>query len=167
MKAHLDDLTETPWPDLPADLNRITHAATGGAIEVHRHLGPGLPEKLYEAALVHELRAAGVAVQQQHPIRVRYKDIVLPGLIVDLVVEGVLALELKAVERVADAHPAQLVSYLKAGRLPVGLLINSHVPTLKQGIYRRVNSDAARLIAGGDRRFLSALSASSAFKSTC
>jgi GxxExxY protein len=77
---------------------------------------------------------------------VNYKDIVLPELVIDVLVEEVLVLELKAIEKVPDAHLAMLVSYLKAAEKPVGLLINFHAPTLKQGIYRRVNSDAARLV---------------------
>lgn len=149
MKAEiprLDDLTESPWPQLPAVINQVTHTVIGRAIEVHRTLGPGLPEKLYEAALVFELRETGLSIRQQHDIRVRYKSIQLPELRVDILVEDFLVLEVKAVEKVPESHLAQLVSYLYAGRFPIGLLINFHSPTLKQGIYRRIHSDACSLI---------------------
>lgn len=146
LNDRFDDLTETPWPELSVEVNRVTPVAIGCAIEVHRQLGPGLPEKLYEAALVYELRGAGLEVSQQHSVRVRYQDLVLPELVIDVLVEEVLVPELKAIEKAPDAHLAMLVSYLKAAEKPVGLLINFHAPTLKQGIYRRVNSDAARSV---------------------
>jgi len=148
MNLQFDDLTETPWPELPQSVNRITHVSIGCAIEVHRRLGPGLPEKLYEAALVYELREAGLSVKQQHDVRVNYKGIVLPELTIDILVEDLLVLELKAIEKVPEVHLAMLVSYLRAGGYPVGLLINFGAPTLKQGIYRRIHSDALKLVGG-------------------
>lgn len=137
----MHDVDES-WGDVPAEWNELTSRVIGCAIEVHRHLGQGLLEKLYEAAFVHELRSTGLRLEQQRVERVPYKDIVLPEQVFDVVVENLIVVELKAVAAVADAHLAQLVSYLRVARLPLGLLINFHVPRLADGVYRRINSSA-------------------------
>lgn len=126
--------------ELPEDLNRISERVIGCAIEVHRQLGPGLLERLYEEALLYELRLAGLRVEQQLAVPVRYKTAVLQGQRLDLVVEGTVVVELKAVEAVSDLHLAQLVTYLRVSNLPLGILINFHVPLLTKGVYRRINS---------------------------
>jgi GxxExxY protein len=169
MARVLDNLEEDSWPACPDAWNGLTRQVIGCAIEVHRHLGPGLPEKLYEAALLHEIRTTGLAVRQQHPVRVQYKSIALPELVIDLLVEDLLALELRVVEKVADVHLAQLVSYLRAARLPIGLLINFNAPTLKSGIFRQINSESAERRSSGVSHSASehsALSAASAFNSS-
>jgi len=134
-------------PEIPAEWNRITERIIGCAMEVHTTLGPGLLERLYEDALEYELCAAGLIVHRQHPIDLVYKDIVLSGQRVDLLVDDLVIVEIKAVENVCDAHLAQLVSYLKSSRIPLGLLINFHALRLKDGLYRRLDprSVAARL----------------------
>jgi GxxExxY protein len=125
--------------DIPPELNDLTDRVIGCAIEVHRHLGPGLLERVYEAAMLHELDLAGISAAQQVEITVPYKGITLAGQRADLVVADRLVVELKAVEAVSDVHLAQLVSYIRSGGYPLGLLINFHVPVLRKGLYRRIN----------------------------
>ncbi len=125
--------------DMPRELNELVDRVIGAGIEVHRQLGPGLLERSYEVALVHELGLRGIAVEQQVEISVEYKGIELPGQRLDLVVDRQIVLELKAVESVAAVHHAQILSYLKAGNFPLGLILNFNVPMLKDGIYRRIN----------------------------
>ncbi len=128
--------------EIPAALNSITESVIGAAIEVHRGLGPGLLERSYQLALLHELALREVPSASEVAIEIEYKGIVLPGQRLDLVVASAIVVELKAVEQVADVHLAQLVSYLRAGRYPIGLLINFNVPVLTKGVFRRVNSSA-------------------------
>jgi len=124
---------------IPDELNRASGAVLEAAMEVHRHLGPGLIESVYEAALIHELRLRGLQVRQQVPAAVRYKDIEIGGQRIDLLVEPGVIVELKAVEQVLPLHEAQLLSYLRTTGHRVGLLINFNVPLLKRGIRRLVN----------------------------
>jgi GxxExxY protein len=128
--------------ELPAELNHLSERVIGCAIEVHRNLGPGLLERIYEEALLYELEAAGIRAERQVIVPVRYKDIVLQGQRLDLIVEDRIVLELKAVESVPDLHLAQLVTYLRVTSLPLGILINFNVPLLTKGVYRRINSYA-------------------------
>lgn len=123
---------------IPAEDERIAHEVIGAAIEVHRILGPGFLEKVYERALVHELSLRGIAVQPQKEIYVLYKDILIPGQQLDILVCDRIILELKAVDHLAPIHEAQLISYLKATGLRLGLLINFNVRMLKEGIKRMV-----------------------------
>jgi len=119
--------------------NQLTEAIIGAAIEVHRALGPGLLESVYEECLCRELELRGVTFERQRPLPVVYKGITLEcGYRLDLVVENQVVVELKAVESLLPVHEAQLVSYLKLGRWHVGLLINFNVPVLKDGVRRRV-----------------------------
>lgn len=126
--------------ELPDTLNQLSKRVIGCAIEVHRHLGPGLLERLYEEALLYELDAAGIQTKRQVAVPVRYKSAVLQGQRLDLVVEDLIVLELKAIESVADVHLAQLVTYLRVAEMPLGFLINFNVPLLTHGVYRRINS---------------------------
>lgn len=126
--------------DIPPELNELTQRIIGCAIEVHRALGPGLLERIYEQAFEHELGLQGLPVCRQVPVTVEYKGLELGGQVLDLVVADRVVIELKAVEKVADVHLAQLVSYLHAGGYPIGLLINFHVPVLRSGVYRRLNA---------------------------
>jgi GxxExxY protein len=123
---------------IPAQDEEIAHRTIGAAIEVHRILGPGFLEKIYERALVHELRLRGLTVQPQKEVLVPYKDIKIPGQELDILVCDRVILELKAVEQLHPIHSAQLLSYLKATGLRLGLLINFNVPVLKDGIKRLV-----------------------------
>lgn len=123
------------------ELNRITEQIIMSAIEVHRALGPGLLESAYEACLVYELAQQGHHVEQQKPLPVIYKGVQLDaGYRLDLLVDGLVIVELKAVEQLLPIHEAQLLPYLKLSGCRVGLLINFNVLVLKQGIRRLVNN---------------------------
>ena len=118
----------------------ITEAIIGAAIEVHRHLGPGMLESVYEAALAYELAERGIAVERQKPVPLVYKGLKFDeGYRLDLLVGGAVIVELKCVDAILPIHEAQLISYLKLTGLKVGLLINFKVPVLKQGIKRLSN----------------------------
>ena len=120
-------------------LSSITGEIISAAIAVHRALGPGLLESTYEACLTHELVQRGLKVERQKELPVRYRGIQLDcGYRIDLLVEDLVIVELKAVERLESIHEAQLLSYLKLSGVKVGLLINFNVEILKQGIKRRV-----------------------------
>lgn len=140
MKSELEHQVELR--ELPRELNDLSERIIGAAIEVHRALGPGLLEKLYEEALVHEMKLRGMRAERQVPVSFWYKDVELVGQRIDLVVEGRIVVELKSVEGMVDAFFAQLVGYLRAGNYPLGLLINFNVPVLIRGVSRRVNSRA-------------------------
>jgi GxxExxY protein len=117
----------------------LTEKIIGVAIEVHRHLGPGLLESAYEECLCYELKQSGVAFKRQVPLPVIYKGIRLEcGYRVDLVVEDQVVLELKTVERLLPVHDAQMLTYLKLSGVRTGLLLNFHVPLLKDGLRRFV-----------------------------
>ena len=115
----------------------LTAKVIGCAIEVHRTLGPGLLESTYLQCLARELHLQGLAFQLQVPVPVEYKDVRLDcGYRVDVLVEGQLIVELKAVEELKGVHKAQLLTYLKLAKIRTGLLINFNVPVLKNGISR-------------------------------
>jgi len=121
-------------------LDALARQVVSAAIEVHRHLGPGYLESLYEEALVIELTARGVAYVRQPPIRVIYKGNAIGEGRADLLIGGELLVELKAVDQVAPIHKAQVISYLKAMQLHLGLLINFNVAVLRDGVQRVVLS---------------------------
>ncbi len=114
----------------------LTKAIIGAAIEVHRHLGPGLLESIYEEALCVELALREIPVERQVSVQIHYKGHVLKGQRIDLLVNKEVVLELKAVEKVADFAVAQLMSYLKATGLKRGLLINFSKKRLVDGVKR-------------------------------
>jgi len=123
-------------------LNGLSQRVIGRCIEVHRELGPGLLESAYEAALAHELSLAGIQFQTQIDMPLEYKGINLDcGYRLDFLIEGELIVELKAVQEVLPIHLAQLLTYLKLNDKPLGLLVNFHVPLLKDGIHRVVIGD--------------------------
>jgi GxxExxY protein len=128
-------------PDLDATvLNDLTEQIIGAAIEVHRALGPGLLESAYQACLCYELELQRLSFVCQHALPVTYKGVRLEcGYRVDLVIDDAVVVELKTVERIEPVHKAQMLTYLKLGGWPVGLLINFNVPVLKSGIRRVVN----------------------------
>jgi GxxExxY protein len=113
----------------------------GAAIEVHRHLGPGLLESAYEHCLCRELSVRGIAFQQQLPLPIRYKGELLDcGYRLDIVVDSLVIVELKAVDALESIHNAQLLTYLKLSGCRLGLLLNFNVPVLRRGIKRIVNN---------------------------
>jgi GxxExxY protein len=126
--------------ELPTALNQLSHQVIGCAIEVHKELGIGLLESVYEAALCEEFDQAGISYQQQVGFVGEYKGKQLPPQRIDLLIENDIILELKAVRAVDDLHLAQLVSYLRLTNKPLGLLINFHAPTIQKGTHRRINS---------------------------
>lgn len=122
-------------------MNGLTEKIIGAAIEVHRALGPGLLESAYEGCLAHELSIADMLFERQVPLPVTYKSFQVDcGYRVDFLVEKTVVLELKAVEGLQRIHEAQLLTYLKLGGWPIGLLINFNVPVLKKGIRRMVHN---------------------------
>ena len=121
-------------------VNLLTDRIIGSAIEVHRHLGPGLLESIYEECLCYELSQAGLRFQRQVYLPIHYKGIRLESAYtMDLVVEDLVVVEIKATEGTAPVHCAQLLTYLRASNREVGLLINFNVPVLKDGLKRIVN----------------------------
>jgi GxxExxY protein len=120
-----------------ADLDQLTEKVIGAAYAVSNVLGCGFLEKVYENAMLHELRKAGLAVQQQHPMQVFYNGVVVGDYVADLLVEEKLLVELKAVKELDEIHLAQCYNYLKATGLPVCLLMNFGKP--KVDVKRIVN----------------------------
>jgi GxxExxY protein len=119
--------------------DELSKKVIGCALEVHKHLGPGLLESTYEQCLAHEMKLAGMHFKVQHPLPVEYKGIKLDcGYRIDLFVEESLIVELKSVEKILPIHQAQLLTYMKLAGVPVGLLINFNVKLLKSGIKRMV-----------------------------
>ena len=117
----------------------LTETIIGAAIEVHRMVGPGLLESAYEAFLCRELELRGLTVRTQIPLEVSYKGITLEcGYRMDLVVEGKVIVEIKAVEKVLPVHEAQLLTYMKLSGIRIGLLLNFHETVLRKGLVRRV-----------------------------
>jgi len=117
----------------------LTHQVIAAAIEVHRKLGPGLLESVYERCLAHELHHSGISFVAQSPLPIFYKGVGLDcGYRADILVEDCLILELKAVEKFSPLHEAQLLTYMKLAKTPIGLLINFNVTSLRQGIRRFV-----------------------------
>lgn len=120
-----------------AELNELTKEIIGAAIEVHRHLGPGLLESAYETCLAYELQGLGLSFERQKALPLVYKEISLDqGYRIDLLVEGNVVVELKVVEKIAPVHIAQVLSYLRFSGCRVGLLLNFNVKLLKDGIRR-------------------------------
>jgi len=120
--------------------NELSGEIIGAAIEVHRALGPGLLESIYEQALVMELVDRGLTVSEQVEVRLAYKGRPLSGLLrLDILVNDLVVVEIKAVERVLSVHEAQLLSYLRLSNKKLGLLINFNVSVLTKAIRRIVN----------------------------
>ena len=125
------------WADESQAESKITESVIGAAIEIHRHLGPGLLESAYEHCLCYELNQRGHRIVRQLELPVRYKDVLLDcGYRVDIVVDDLVLIELKVVDALLPIHEAQLLTYLKLSPCLVGLLINFQVPVLKDGIRR-------------------------------
>ncbi|OBX25480.1 GxxExxY protein [Gelidibacter algens] len=121
--------------------DKLTKKIIGAAIEVHRALGPGLLESAYQKCLFFELKSQGLKVEQEISLPIIYKDIKLDhGYRIDLLVENDVVVEIKTVEKFTDVHYAQILTYLKLGDFPKGLLINFHTKLLTSGIKRFINS---------------------------
>ncbi len=121
-------------------INDLSGLVIGAAIEVHKVLGPGLLESAYENCLCHELQLRNVIFERQKPLPVTYKGVNLDcGYRLDVVVQGMVVLEVKACERIEPIHRAQLLTYLKLSGLSLGLLLNFNVPVMRDGIVRVVN----------------------------
>lgn len=114
------------------EFDELSKQVIGYAIEVHKHLGPGLLESCYETCLSYELRQAGIFCEAQKPLPVVYKGMALDcGYRIDVLVENQLILELKATETIQDIHMAQLLTYLKLSKIKTGLIINFNNTCLK------------------------------------
>ena len=118
------------------DMNDLTYAIIGAAMEVHRMLGPGLLESIYEEALCIELGERGIPFERQKQVSISYKGHSIGNGYVDILVANKVIVELKAVERLMGLHEAQVLTYLKITQLRLGLLINFNTRILKQGIKR-------------------------------
>ena len=119
------------------EINEITDKVIGLAIEVHRHLGPGLLESAYKECLFYELKKSNIAVELEKPLPIIYKEIRLEqGYRIDLLVENKIFIELKTVENFTNVHFAQILTYMKLGNYSTGLLINFNTKMLKEGIKR-------------------------------
>ncbi len=119
--------------------NELSNLIIGAAIEVHRHLGPGLLESAYEACLCHERAIQGIQFDRQLPLKVEYKNVTLDCVYrLDLLVENLVIVDVKSVERLAPIHDAQILSYMRLKKCWLGLLINFNVQLLKQGVKRLV-----------------------------
>jgi GxxExxY protein len=121
-------------------LNELSNKVIGSAIEVHKHLGPGYLESIYEESLAFELTKLGIQFKRQVEIPVVYKGHNVGSGRLDILIESELIIELKSTERILPLYQAQVISYLKTTGLILGLLINFNTPVLKQGIKRIVYS---------------------------
>jgi GxxExxY protein len=117
-------------------VDEMAGVVVDASIEVHRHLGPGFLEAVYEDALAHELKTRGVRFERQVPFSVRYKEAFVGNAFIDLFIEEMLVVELKAVTTLLPIHTAQAMSYLKATKLPLALLLNFNTRLMRDGIRR-------------------------------
>jgi iron complex transport system substrate-binding protein len=122
-------------------IDEVTGEIVDAALDIHRRLGPGLMESVYEAVLAHELRRRGLAVRRQVAVRFEYEGMTFDeGFRVDLLVADSVVVELKSVEHASPVHAKQVLTYLRLLDQPVGLLINFGAPTLRDGLKRIVNN---------------------------
>ena len=124
----------------PKILNHYSGQIVNSAMKVHSRIGPGLLESAYEACLVYELKNRGLNISTQVALPVEYDEIKLDvGYRIDILVENLIIVELKSVEKIRSIHIAQTLSYIKLSKLKLGLLINFNTVSLKYGIHRIVN----------------------------
>jgi GxxExxY protein len=122
-------------------LNELTEVIIGLAIKVHKKLGPGFLESVYQAGLAYELQKANISFEKEKALPVIYEDIRLDiGFRCDFLIDGRLLVECKAIKELTPVDEAQVINYLKVTKMKVGLLINFNVPLLKNGIKRFVNN---------------------------
>ena len=119
---------------IPPEVESMASQTIGAALEVHRVLGPGFLERIYQEALCLELQSRGIGFERERPVAVQYRDVAIQGQRIDLIVGTCVLVELKALSRFDRAHDAQLISYLRTTGLRLGLLLNFNRPTLRQGI---------------------------------
>lgn len=123
------------------DINKISYTIIGLAIEVHKHLGPGLLESAYQECLYFEIKNEGLIVEKEKSLPIIYKGLKLEqGYRIDLLIENKLVLELKTVENFTSVHYAQILTYLKLGKYPLGLLLNYNSKILRNNIKRFINT---------------------------
>jgi GxxExxY protein len=128
---------------IPADLESLSYKIIGLAIEVHRQLGPSLLESAYQQCLYYEIKKAGLKVEKEITLPIIYKEIKIDqGYRIDLLIEDKLVVELKTVESYTSVHFAQILTYLKLGNYPLGLLINYNSKILRNNIKRFINSNS-------------------------
>jgi GxxExxY protein len=121
--------------------NKITHEIMDCFLKVHKAMGPGLLESIYEECLCYELQKRNMSFSRQISLPILYDGISLKNsLRLDLVVENKVVLELKSIEKILPIHEAQILSYLKLSKLPIGFLVNFNVPLIKNGVKRFVNN---------------------------
>jgi GxxExxY protein len=121
------------------ELNNLTREIIGGAIEVHKHLGPGMLESAYEECLSYELKSRGLSIERQKPVPVVYKEVRLEcGYRIDILVNDMVIVELKSVDALARIHEAQILTYMRFAKKNIGLLMNFNITVLKNGIKRYV-----------------------------
>ncbi|WP_264519684.1 GxxExxY protein [Flavobacterium sp. N1994] len=124
------------------DINELTYKVIGLAIDVHKELGPGLLESAYQECLFYELKNAGLHVEKEKSLPIVYKEVKLDhGYRIDLLVKNVVVIEIKTVENFTDVHFAQVLTYLKLGDYPIGLLMNFDSKILKNNIKRFINKN--------------------------
>ena len=129
------------FPKISEDLNKISYTIIGLAIEVHKHLGPGLLESAYQECLYFEIKNEGLIVEKEKSLPIIYKGLKLEqGYRIDLLIENKLVIELKTVDNFTPVHYAQILTYLKLGKYPLGLLLNYNSKILRNNIKRFINS---------------------------
>lgn len=122
------------------DLDRLSSDVIGEAIRIHRELGPGLLESVYESVLAAALARRGLRIDRQVPVSIAYDGLTIDAAFrVDILVEGALIIEIKSVEQLSKVHAKQLLTYLRLMKQPLGLLLNFSALTMKDGIRRLVN----------------------------
>ena len=127
---------EHTFAPIDAATEHVATAVIGAAIEVHRHLGPGFLERIYQEALCLELHARGLKYERERAVMVHYRGVPIPGQRIDLIVGSCVLVELKAATRIDRAHEAKMISYLRTTGLRLGLLLNFNGPTIKEGLKR-------------------------------
>jgi iron complex transport system substrate-binding protein len=126
---------------MPSDLDRITGSIVDSAFHIHVGLGSGLLESIYEEVLCRDLQRKGLDVRRQECFSFEYDGLHFANALrIDLLIEGMIVIELKSIERLDRSHKKQLLTYLKLLHFPIGLLINFGAPTFKDGIHRLVNN---------------------------
>lgn len=129
------------FSNISEDLNKISYTIIGLAIEVHKHLGPDLLESAYQECLYFEIKNEGLIVEKEKSLPIIYKGLKLEqGYRIDLLIENKLVLELKTVENFTSVHYAQILTYLKLGKYPLGLLLNYNSKILRNNIKRFINT---------------------------
>lgn len=140
-----DEVPDWKRVRIPADVERLAKLVVDSAFSVHKELGPGLLESAYEACLSHELRLRGVEHQLQRPVPLNYKGVPVEiAYRVDVIVGDKLLVELKAVDKLLPVHTAQVITYLRLKKFPLGLLINFNEVLIKNGIHRILNVPRSR-----------------------